>query len=939
MRRAKLLLLNSFLSMLPVMSNESMSVFGSNAEYLAELYQLYQLDASLVDPAWAKFFEETGFGRGHAKTNGNGAHIDHAPRVDHAAHNGTPVSISNSDIAARLADAFVAWGHLRAKVSPLKAGGMSADSVEELDAQSYTSGREPSAVKLSGVSFAGKHQASLDELVRSLETVYCGSVGFEIAHITSSQERRWLRARIEADRVTPTAERRKEIFTELLHADLLESELHKKYVGAKRFSLEGNDTLMPLLIEAIVAAAESGVREVVMGMAHRGRLNVLMNTLKKPLELLFSEFEDKTLASVVGAGDVKYHLGWEHDFKRDGRSVTLSLAPNPSHLEFVNPVVEGIARAKQDRLYEYERRSVMPIVMHGDAAVAGQGIVFETLNYSRLDGYSTGGSLHIVINNQIGFTTTPDESRSTRYCTDLAKGLDVPVFHVNAEDPEAACWVARLAVEYRNTFGKDVFIDLIGHRKHGHNEGDDPTFTQPLTYAEVKTKEPIWRKYSAELESAGVVTKEFVDEAQANYKRLFAEAGERVVQRQASDAAPRAGVGSDAPHIVTRVETGTLVAIAERLVAYPSSFSPHPKLGKILEKRVEAVRAGEGIEWGVAEALAFGSLVKNGVAVRLSGQDCRRGTFSHRHLVLDDFERGTSWSPLEGLATELANGASFEVHNSSLSEAAVIGFEFGFSATDRKSLVLWEAQFGDFANGGQVLIDQFICSSETKWGQLSGITLLLPHGFEGQGPEHSSARLERYLQLCAQDNMTVCYPSTAAQYFHMLRRQGLTEAKRPLVVMTPKSLLRLPAAMSSMSDFTGADFQEVIADQLSTSDATENLVLMSGKIYHDLSSALKDSALPIRMARVEQLYPFPSEAIARLTTETKAKNVFWVQEEPHNQGAWSFVSPRLLEATGIQPRYIGRPEAAATATGSGKYHAIEQKAIIEQLRSALSVSK
>lgn len=917
------------------MSNDSMSVFGSNAEYLAELYQLYQLDASLVDPAWAKFFEETGFGRSHTKTNGNGAHSDYSSRVEELAHNGVRVGLSNSDVAARLVDAFVGWGHLRARVSPLKAGGMSPASVEELEPASYAPGREPAAVKLSGFSFAGQQPTSLEELVRALEHVYCGSVGFELAHIASSEERRWLRARIEAGRDSVSAERRREIFAELLHADLLESELHKKYVGAKRFSLEGNDTLMPVLSEAIITASESGVREVVMGMAHRGRLNVLINTLKKPLEIVFSEFEDKTLASVVGAGDVKYHLGWELDFNRSDRVITLSLAPNPSHLEFVNPVVEGIARAKQDRLYGYDRQSVMPIVMHGDAAVAGQGIVFETLNYSRLDGYSTGGTLHIVINNQIGFTTTPDESRSTRYCTDLARGLDIPIFHVNAEDPEAACWATRLAVEYRNTFGKDVFIDLIGHRKHGHNEGDDPTFTQPLTYAEVKAKEPIWRSYSGELEVAGIVTKDFVSEAQAKYKRAFAEAGERVVQRQAEEAPPRVGL-SEEERRPSHVERDVLVSIAEKLIAFPNSFSPHPKLAKILEKRVEAVRAGEGIEWGVAEALAFGSLLKDGVGVRLSGQDCRRGTFSQRHLVLDDFERGTSWSPLEGLASELSNGASFEVHNSSLSEAAVIGFEFGFSASDRKSLVMWEAQFGDFSNGGQVLIDQFICSSEAKWGQLSGVTLLLPHGFEGQGPEHSSARLERYLQLCALENMTVCYPSTAAQHFHMLRRQGLSETKRPLVVMTPKSLLRLPAAMSSMSDFTNVGFQEVLADQMPGSVSCDNLVLMSGKVYHDVSAALKNDGLPVRLARVEQLYPFPADEVKRLVAETKAKSVFWVQEEPHNQGAWSFVSPRLFEATGIQPIYIGRSEAAATATGSGKYHAIEQKAIIDQLRLAVT---
>lgn len=922
------------------MSKDSMSVFGSNAEYLAELYQLYQLDASLVDPAWARFFEETGFGQSRAAKNGNGngAHHEVASHAEQVGYEPVSTQVSSADLAARLVDAFVAWGHLRARISPLKAGGVDAATVQELQLETYTAGRDPSSMPLTGVSFAGRQMSSLAELESALTEVYCGSIGFEFGHITSSEERRWLRARIEAERAKPSRERRQEIFLELLHADLLESELHKKYVGAKRFSLEGNDTLMPLLNETLATSAESGLREVVMGMAHRGRLNVLMNTLKKPLELLFAEFEDKTLASVVGAGDVKYHLGWEHSFTRDGRSLTMSLAPNPSHLEFVNPVIEGIARSKQDRLYGRDRRSVMPIAMHGDSAVAGQGIVFETINYSRLEGYATGGTLHIVINNQIGFTTTPDESRSTRYCTDLAKGLDVPIFHVNAEDPEAACWVARLAVEYRNTFGKDVFIDLIGHRKHGHNEGDDPTFTQPLTYAEVKTKQPIWRQYGERLQASGVLSKEFIEESESAYRRSFAEAGERVVQRRAEEASPRAGL-EDNTHRHTRVEGQSLVSIAERLVAFPSSFSPHPKLAKILEKRVEAVRAGEGIEWGVAEALAFGSLIHNGIGVRLSGQDCRRGTFSQRHLVLDDYERGSSWSSLSDMADELSNGVVFEVHNSSLSEAAVIGFEFGFAAADRNSLVMWEAQFGDFANGGQVLIDQFICSSETKWGQLSGITLLLPHGFEGQGPEHSSARLERYLQLCAQDNMTVCYPSTAAQHFHMLRRQGLSAVKRPLVAMTPKSLLRLPAAMSAMSDFTSVDFQEVIADPLPSGRRAETLVLMSGKIYHDLSAALKDSGLSARLARVEQLYPFPREAVRRLAEETKASQVVWVQEEPHNQGAWSFVAPRLLEATRLQPRYIGRPEAAATATGSGKYHAVEQRLIIDQLRAVISGAK
>ena len=942
--RAKLPWLNSFLVTLLVMSNDSMSVFGSNAEYLAELYQLYQLDPSLVDPTWAQFFEEAGFGKsqpstnGHGNGNGNGTHASYVAGHESSRAPGSSAEVAGSEVAARLLDAYLSWGHLKARLSPLRVGGIETLSVDELELSRYVPGRNPSQVKLGDVTFGGQSYTSLADLAVALDRTYCGTVGFEFAHIVSSEERRWLRARVEADRVDVGAERCREILTELINADLLESELHRKYVGAKRFSLEGNDTLMPLLSEALVTALEQGVQEAVLGMAHRGRLNVLVNALKKPLELLFAEFEDKTLASVVGEGDVKYHLGWEHDLARDGRTLRMSLAPNPSHLEFVNPVVEGIARAKQDRLYNRDRKSVMPIVMHGDAAVAGQGIVFETLNYSRLEGYSTGGTLHIVINNQIGFTTTPDESRSTRYCTDLAKGLDVPIFHVNAEDPEAACWVARLAVEYRNTFGKDVFIDLIGHRKHGHNEGDDPTFTQPLTYAEVKTKEPIWRRYSAELEARGVVPKEYAREAELAYKKTFAGAGEGVVQRVAGEARSCAGL-EGAGQATTRVRRDTLVAIAEKLVAFPQTFSPHPKLAKILEKRVEAVRLGEGIEWGVAEALAFGSLVKDGVGVRLSGQDCRRGTFSQRHLVLDDFERGSSWSPIADLAGQEGSGAFFEVYNSSLSEAAVIGFEFGFAAADQASLVLWEAQFGDFANGGQVIIDQFICSSESKWGQLSGITMLLPHGFEGQGPEHSSARLERYLQLCAHENMVVCYPSTAAQHFHMLRRQGLRATKRPLIAMTPKSLLRLPAAMSAITDFTSSDFREVLADTLAHVEGCDNLVLMSGKIYHDVSAALRDSNLPVRLARLEQLYPFPAHAVQELVVETRAKNIFWVQEEPHNQGAWNFVCPRLFDATKITPRYIGRKEAAATATGSGKYHAIEQKQIIEELRAAVTTGK
>jgi 2-oxoglutarate dehydrogenase E1 component len=911
------------------MSNDASSVLASNAAYLAELFQLYQTDPSLVDSAWAEFFEESGYGR----ANGHVAHSE-APATAHV----------GEALAERLVEAYRRWGHLQATLSPLVAGGIQAQVNREIDPKTYLSGKSDQELSIEGFSFAGAQPTTVSGLLALVRSVYCGTIGFEFSHITSSEEREWLEERIEGRGAISRAfspEKQKELLTELLQGDLLEAELHKKYVGAKRFSLEGNDTLMPLLVEVLERCCESGVREVVFGMAHRGRLNVLVNTLKKPLEILFSEFEDKTLASVVGAGDVKYHLGFQSDFVRDGRSVSMSLVPNPSHLEFVNPVVAGIARAKQDSLYDRDRRSVLPIAMHGDAAVAGQGIVFETLNYAGVDGYTTGGTLHIVINNQIGFTTTPDESRSTRYCTDLAKGLDVPVFHVNAEDPEAACWAARLAVDYRNTFGKDVFIDLIGHRKHGHNEGDDPTFTQPLTYGEVKKKLPIWQQYGSVLKNRGIVDDAFLEEAERAYKQHFADAQTRVRSGAEGDASAAHGK-IVSRNISTKVDAGSLKTIARQLVAYPNGFVPHPKLAKIIEKRVETVEQGEGIEWGVAEALAFGSLVKDGVPIRLSGQDCRRGTFSHRHLVLDHYEQNAIWSPLATLAEDLGSGGRFEVYNSTLSEAAVLGFEFGYSATDRRGLVMWEAQFGDFANGGQVIIDQFVASSESKWGQLSGVTLLLPHGFEGQGPEHSSARLERYLQLCAEGNMSVCYPTTAAQHFHLLRRQGLSEVKRPVIVMTPKSLLRLPAAMSSLHDFTEAEFSPLLVDPVvgKGKGTCDTLVLLSGKVYYDVKNVLQEQkGSSVRVARVEELYPFPADAVAQLVRDTKASRIVWVQEEPQNQGAWSYIAPLIREATGKEATYIGRPCAAATATGSGKHHAIEQRAIMDELIAAVASRK
>lgn len=918
------------------MANDSLSVFGSNAGYLAELYELYRADPSLVDPEWAAFFRDSGFGNG--ATNGHTAKgvVVSQPTVVSA----YPTANSVADTAV---DSFRRWGHLKAHLSPIAAGGIAREAIGEISNSTYLEGKKTAELSLQGYAFGGRQHESLPSLLEYLNKIYCGTIGFECEHIISKDEREWLRGQIETrfDAQSFTNEDRREIFTQLLRGEMLESELHKKYVGAKRFSLEGNETLMPMVAELARYSCESEISEIVLGMAHRGRLNILVNTLRKPLEQLFAEFEDKTLATVVGAGDVKYHLGYDTEYAFGERSIKLSLAPNPSHLEFVNPVAEGIARAKQDSLYARNRKSVLPVLMHGDAAFAGQGIVFESLNYSGLEGYTTGGTFHIVINNQIGFTTTPDESRSTRYCTDLAKGLDIPVFHVNAEDPEAACWVIRVALKYRNTFGKSVLIDLIGHRKYGHNEGDDPTFTQPQTYSEVKAKQPIWRQYAEELKEKGVVDDAYVGAAEADYRKEFADAQARVKPTVDGEVVPLHGK-LQSRDVHTAVEADILRGIAKELVNFPEGFVPHPKLAKIIQKRVETVEAGQDIEWGVAEALAFGSLVEQGVAVRLSGQDCRRGTFSHRHLVLDDYEKPGIWSPLSALAARLGNGGRFDVYNSSLSESAIVGFEFGYAATDTAGLTMWEAQFGDFANGAQVMIDQFISSSESKWSQLSGVTLLLPHGFEGQGPEHSSARLERYLQLCAEGNMSVCYPSTAAQHFHLLRRQGLREIKRPLIVMTPKSLLRLPSAMSSLKDFTDATFQPLLVDPSpQKGKATcDTVVLMTGKVYHDVKVALKDKeGVSARIARVEELYPFPAEKVAQLMSETKASRVIWVQEEPQNQGAWSYVAPLLKEVTGKDALYIGRAAASATATGSGKHSALEQKWFLDHLMKELVVGK
>lgn len=943
------------------MDVEQLLAFGPNAGYLTELYQLYKNDPSLVDAEWAVFFASLEKGNGSGEFVGNGSngtteYPHHSNGTTHSTNGNrdrsqysAPSYESSSDarsLAERVCDGFRRFGHYRALLSPLSnvsvLGYLGSQGPVELEPSYYGESRSWSSSALSNFKFGGREVSSLAALVDQLQERYCGKIGFEFMHLARTEEREWLREKIESApraREFYSSDEKKVILSKLVDGELFESELHRKYVGTKRFSLEGTETLIATLHALLNRCSVDGVKEVVFGMAHRGRLNVLANTLGKPLEAVFGEFQDLSMATVVGSGDVKYHLGFEGRFQREGSEpIALQMVPNPSHLEFVNPVVEGVVRAIQDTKYGANRRAVLPLLMHGDAAVAGQGIVFETMGYSLLQGYTTGGTVHIVINNQIGFTTTPDESRSTMYCTDFAKGFDCPIFHVNAEDPEAACWVTELAVEYRNTFGKDVFIDLIGYRKHGHNEGDDPSFTQPLTYAEIKNKKPLWASYGEALASSGMLTQSDIDGIVAAFKDKFAAAQERVALPIQGDACSMHG-RLRIPTPETGVDANLLVEIGESLTQYPAGFVPHPKLAKILEKRVETVVQKGAIEWGVAEALAYGSLVAEGRSVRLSGQDCRRGTFSQRHIVLDHYEAHEIFSPLAEFAARKGD-ATFDVYNSSLSESGVLGFEFGYGTVAQKGLVMWEAQFGDFSNGAQVIIDQFISSSEAKWGQLSGVTLLLPHAYEGQGPEHSSARLERYLQLCGEGNMSVCYPTTSAQQFHLLRRQGLLEITRPLVVMTPKSLLRLASASSSFEEFTTGSFKPVIEDDLSEGGEISYVVMLTGKVYHDVMPALKAlGKVPVKVIRIEQLHPFPQFDFKKSLKDGPEKRAIWVQEEPMNMGAWSYVQPYLQNKLGLDLTYVGRQAAASTATGSPKHHAAEQKAIVAEVVRIVSGGK
>lgn len=787
-------------------------------------------------------------------------------------------------------------------------------------------------------NITGYEKATLREILDVIRQTYSEMIGAEYMHIQSPDEKSWLMNKMEHVRNKPdfSEELKKRILENLIIAEGFEHFLHTRYIGHKRFSLEGSETLIPVLDHLLNIAADSEVEEACFGMAHRGRLNVLANIIKKSYEIIFSEFEDAIHDRPQGTGDVKYHLGASGLFKtKSGKDIKVSVASNPSHLEFVGSVVQGITRAKQIRQNDTKRKKIIPVLIHGDASFAGQGVVAETLNFSQLQGYRTGGTVHIIINNQIGFTTAPEDARSSPYATDVAKMVQAPIFHVNGDDPEAALWVTQLAFEYRQEFNKDVVIDLFGYRRHGHNEGDDPVYTQPIMYKRIKNHPSVKQIYSAKLVSENIVTEEFIEKSDKKiYDQLdkSLEMGKSISEVFVPDR-PLAYSLKELNKIKSQKDTNIseteLTKIIESLTTFPESFDLNPKLRKIIMKRRSVIDENARIDWALSEALAFGALLLEGFPVRLSGQDSARGTFSQRHLILTDMTTGKEIIPLNSLSKH----TKIEPLDSLLSESAVMGFDYGYSTADPLTLVMWEAQFGDFANGAQVIIDNFISSSFTKWNQPSNLVLLLPHGQEGQGPEHSSARLERFLTLCAQENMIIANPTTPAQYFHILRKQILGRLDIPLILFTPKSLLRLPEAKSSKEEITKGKFYTIIDDNISKKDSVKKIILTSGKVYYDLEKHrteynIDDTAI----VRIEQYYPFDVKLLIEIVKNyNNANSIFWIQEEPINMGAWSFINNILWDIlpNNLKLNYVGRAESPSPASGSTKEFNQTQEELVQ----------
>jgi 2-oxoglutarate dehydrogenase E1 component len=903
------------------------SVF--NDGYVAEVYESYRSDPASVDESWRQFFRFA--------ESLSGVTTASAPQ---AAQPVDATLLRKVAGAAELIDSIRAYGHLAAEIDPL---GTRPPGTPELTAEFH--GITEADLETIPGDVLGAKGATAAEAVANLRRLYSSDTGFEFDHLGAADERGWIREQIESGRVKQplTVGEKKAILRRLTEVEVLERFIGRVYQGYKRFSIEGNDILVPMLDVTIDMAAANGAQEVSISMAHRGRINVLAHILGKPYRSIFGEFEGKHPEGNAESetGDVKYHLGATgRRHVAGGREVSVELIPNPSHLEFVNPVLQGVARARQDLLSKGDKRDefvVVPVCIHGDAAFPGEGVVAETFNLSRLRGYRVGGTLHIIVNNQVGFTTDPCDGRSTRYASDLAKGFEVPIVHVNAEHADACVRVARLAVEYRAKFGKDFLIDLVGYRRHGHNETDEPAFTQPALYTQIRSHPSTRDVWAARLIEEGVITEDEVKVLEAEIMSTLEK-----IKNSATPLDGESEVIDDDDEddqrdiVIAPVRADQLISLNEQLLAWPQTIKPNSRLVKTLRRRRDAMGEQGGIDWGHAEALAFASLIVDGATIRMSGQDVERGTFSHRQSVLHDTETGETYTPLANLSE--AKG-KFEVYNSPLSETAVLGFEYGYSTARPEALVLWEAQFGDFVNVAQPIIDQFISSDRAKWRQVSSVALLLPHGYEGQGPEHSSARLERFLQLCADHNMRVAYPSTPAQYFHILRRHVGCEPRHPLILMQPKSLLRLPEAASKLSDLTDGKFQTVIDDPAAASsrDSVTRLVFCTGKIYYDLLAQRKPH---VALVRVEELYPWPHDAVAKIVDSYPgAAEVAWVQEEPKNMGAWTYVSPRLRMSTGnvMIVRYIGRPERASPAEGYASAHKEEQERIISEVMAEVAV--
>lgn len=897
------------------MSSEAItSVF--NDGYIAEAYDAYKQNPASVDESWRQFFR---FAEGLS-----GASSSSQATVGSE-------SLRSAAGAAELLDAIRAYGHLAVNLDPL---GSAPVGSPELSAESHGV-TEAQLAAIPGTAI-GMPDATAADATARLRALYSSTMGFEFEHLGSFAERQWLRDAVEggAYHQDLTLDEKTAILSRLTEVDALERFLGRAYQGYKRFSIEGSDALVVMLDEIIALSALGGAREVAMAMAHRGRINVLTHVLGKSYATIFDEFDGKHPDGAVDtSGDVKYHQGADGTREIGGRQIALTLVPNPSHLEFVNAVLEGVARARQRNADgTHDESVVIPVCVHGDAAFAGEGIVAETMNLSLLDGFRTGGTVHVIVNNQVGFTTDPRDARSTRYASDPAKGYDIPIIHVNGDDALACVQSVRLAMAYRLTFKKDILIDLVSYRRHGHNETDEPAFTQPMLYAKIRAHKTPREVWGERLITEGAIT---ADQMRSIERDIMS----RLEQIQANPRPASEALPASAPAVAqampeTSVSVAELQSLNEALLKWPADFKPNSRVARTLLRRRDAMGEAGGIDWGHAESLALGSLLIDGTSIRLTGQDVERGTFSHRQDVLHDADSGNTYVPLKHI--DSAKG-TIDIFNSPLSETAVLGFEYGYSITVSDTLVLWEAQYGDFANVAQIVVDQFISSGRAKWGQDSSVTLLLPHGYEGGGPEHSSARLERYLQLCAEGNMRVAYPSTPAQYFHILRRQAHGADRRPLVLMQPKSLLRLPEAASRLSDLASGTFRAVIDDGAVANqrESVKRIVFCTGKIYYDLIDKRKrDGGDGVALVRVEELYPWPHDDVARIVDSYPAiEDVVWAQEEPKNMGAWTFVWPRLRVSTGnaIPVRYIGRAERASPAEGYAEPHKVEQERIVAEV--------